>query len=85
MIAIFYLILISALVLSACSAASTAAASSPITLTTKPNLPQRGPVEFIVEVKDTQGQPLDDAQVLILASHTGMGGRNVQSPAKPMG
>jgi hypothetical protein len=83
--ATFLSILISALALSACSAAATPAASSPITLTTKPNPPQRGPVEFIVEVKDTQGQPLDDAQVLILASHSGMGGMNWQSLAKPMG
>lgn len=81
------IIAISAFVLSACggNAAPTPAASLPITLTTKPNPPERGPIELSVDVKDTQGQPLDDAQVLILASHTGMGGMNVQRPAKPQG
>lgn len=81
----FILIAIGALVLSACGAAATPAASAPITLTTLPNPPKRGPVELIVDVKDNQGQPLDDAQVLILASHTGMGGMSVQSVAKPQG
>jgi hypothetical protein len=84
-VATFIPILIGVFVLSACGAAATPATSSPITLTTAPNPPKRGPVELIVDVKDAQGQPLDDAQVLILASHTGMGGMNVQSPAKPQG
>ena len=87
----FMLILAGALVLTACGGSAgsasptTGAASAQITLSTNPNPPAMGPVELVVDVKDVQGQPLDGAEVLVLASHTRMSGMNQQGLATAQG
>ncbi len=80
------ILLIGALVLSACGGSGGSSSGSPqITISTKPNPPAMGPVELIVDVKDAQGQPINDANVLVLASHTTMSGMNQQGPATAQG
>lgn len=80
---VFSLIVIGVLVLSACNGGiATPAASAQINVTTQPDPPVKGPVQVLVDVKDAQGQPLDDAAVLVLVSHTTMNGMNQQAPAK---
>ena len=87
----FMLILAGALVLSACGGSAgsasptTGAASAQITLSTNPNPPAMGPVELIVDVKNVQGQSLDGADVLVLASHTSMSGMDQQGQASAQG
>jgi len=87
----FMLILAGALVLTACGGSAgsasptTGAASAQITLSTNPNPPAMGPVELIVDVKDARGQPLDGADVLLLASHTSMSGMDQQGSASAQG
>ena len=84
------LILIGVLALVACggggaSTPTPAATGAQITLITDPDPPVMGPVELIVEVKDAQGQPLDGANVLVLASHTDMSGMDQQGQATSQG
>ncbi len=43
-----------------------------MSLTTDPNPAQAGPIKFIVELKDAQGQAVEGAQVSLSARHTGM-------------
>jgi len=80
------LVLMGVLALSACdgpdSARPDASTRLPqIALTTDPDPPTAGPVRLIAEAKDEQGQPLSDAQVLILVSHTDMSGMDQQGIA----
>jgi nitrogen fixation protein FixH len=84
---LFILMLIGVLGVSACGGggAATPAASMQISVTTLPDPPVKGPVELIVDVKDAQGQPLNDANVIVLTSHTTMNGMNQQGPAKARG
>lgn len=83
----FILMLIGVIMLGACGGgvAATPAASAQISVTTQPNPPVKGPVQLFVDVKDAQGQPLNDAAVLVLVSHTTMNGMNQQGPATPQG
>lgn len=84
--ATFVLMLIGVLVVSACGGGvATPAAGAQVSVTTRPNPPVKGAVELIVEVKDAQGQPLNDANVLVLTSHTTMNGMNQQGMAKSQG
>jgi len=80
-------ILIVALALSACGGTSATAAPSnnPITLTTNPNPPKSGDVEMIVQVKDTNGQPLDGVSVIVIGDHTEMKGMMMQGNATAQG
>jgi nitrogen fixation protein FixH len=77
--------LIGVLTLSACGGVPTPAASSQINLSTQPNPPVKGPVQLIVDITDTQGRPLDNAMVLVLASHATMGNMIQQGPAAAQG
>ena len=52
-----------------------------VTLTTNPNPPAPGSVEMVFTVLDPQGQPVENANVNVIASHTEMGGMNMQGPA----
>jgi len=64
--------------LAACSSDPAAPSNTPVpqelqlTLSTDPNPPQAGPVSLIVEIKDTQGKPVEGAKVSLTAKHTGM-------------
>jgi len=84
-------VLIAALALSACgggsagSTAPTSAAGPQVTLTTNPNPPEMGPVELVIDVKDARGQPVNGANVLVLASHTDMSGMDQQGQATAQG
>ncbi len=81
------LLTIVATVLAACGggASSTPIAQPQILLTTNPNPPRMGRVEMIVDVKDTQGRPLDGAEVLVLTSHTTMSGMDQRGMATVQG
>ena len=71
------LVLVVALALSGCggtAATPTSPSGNQITLTTNPNPPKSGDVEVIVQVKDTNGQPLDGASVIVIGDHTEMKG-----------
>lgn len=56
-----------------------------VTLTTNPNPPAMGSVEMVFTVLDPQGQPVENANVNVIASHTEMGGMNMQGPATHQG
>jgi len=82
------LALVVAFALSGCggtSATSTPASGTQITLTTNPNPPTSGDVEMIVQVKDTKGQPLDGASVMVIGDHTEMKGMMMQGNATAQG
>jgi hypothetical protein len=79
------LILIGFLTLNACGGTPTPAAGVQINLTTKPNPPVKGPVQLFIDVKEVQGQPLNDANVLVLVSHATMSNMIQQGPARAQG
>jgi len=75
------------LALAACgsTSATPTPGNSPITLTTNPNPPKSGDVEVIVQVKDKDGNPLNDATVMLFADHVDMKGMNLQGKATAQG
>lgn len=76
-----------ALTLAACAPTVTPAAADPvkIDLVASPNPPALGDVELIITLADPSGQPVDTAQVDLLASHTGMAGMDMQGQATGQG
>ena len=82
------LVLVVALALSGCggtAATPTSTSGNQITLTTNPNPPKSGDVEVIVQVKDTNGQPLDGATVIVIGDHTERKGMMMQGNATAQG
>lgn len=45
-----------------------------VSLTTVPDPPVNGSIELVASVMDAQGQPIEDAGVFFMASHTDMAG-----------
>lgn len=45
-----------------------------VSLTTMPDPPVNGSIELVASVMDAQGQPVEDAGVFFMASHTDMAG-----------
>lgn len=45
-----------------------------VSLTTVPHPPVNGSIELVASVMDAQGQPVEDAGVFFMASHTDMAG-----------
>ncbi len=45
-----------------------------VSLTTVPDPPVNGRIELVASVMDAQGQPIEDAGVFFMASHTDMAG-----------
>ena len=54
-------------------------------LTTNPNIPGVGDVTLVVDVRDRNGRPVNDAAVSISASHTSMAGMNLAGQATAQG
>ena len=53
-------------------ATPTAASGLRVTLATNPAAPMMGSIQFIVQVNDAKGQPVNDANVKVTATHPGM-------------
>lgn len=79
------LVLVFALVACGGTSAAPTATNTQITLATNPNPPKSGDVEIIVQVKDSSGNPLNDATVMVFADHVDMKGMNLQGKAAAQG
>lgn len=62
-----------------------AAEAVELTLTTNPDPPKSGQFELIASLTDAAGQPVDNANVNILASHQTMSGMSMQGAATAQG
>jgi hypothetical protein len=75
-----------ALTVAACAPTATPAADPvKIELAASPNPPATGDVELTITLSDPSGRPVDNAQVDLLASHTGMAGMDLQGQATAQG
>lgn len=76
-----------ALVACGANANSSPPASSDVnvSLTTRPDPPEGGDVELVATVTNAQGQPINDAEVFIFATHTEMTGMDMEGQAVAQG
>ena len=83
------LILIAALLLSACNGSAPAARPEgpalQIELRTNPNPPAAGDVELNLTVMDANGVPVNGAEVILIADHIDMSGMTMQGAAVEQG
>lgn len=83
------LMLLSALTLAACggpaATATPAAAAVQVDLVTRPEPPASGEMELVISVVDAAGQPVDTAEVNVIASHQDMSGMDMSGAATPQG
>lgn len=89
---LFFIVLVlgMSIFLAACGGAATqapaaTAAPATITLNTNPNPPAVGDVELMFTVVDDQGQPINSAEFVVIASHTGMSGMTMTGKATDQG
>ena len=85
LLSIFALTLMFALGACGGTSATATPSNNQITLTMNPNPPKSGDVEMIVQVNDTNGQPLDGASVIVIGDHTEMKGMMMQGNATAQG
>lgn len=88
----YFLLLVSTLMVVACSPTSTSAPSSStptpaliLSLSTSPSPPKMGEVEIILTLQDAQGRALEGAEVTVTAEHTDMSGMEMQGNAVEQG
>ena len=88
----YFLLLVSTLMVIACSPTSTSAPSSStptpaliLSLSTSPSPPKMGEVEIILALQDAQGRALEGAEVTVTAEHTDMSGMEMQGNAVEQG
>lgn len=84
---IFALSLLTGLSLIACNGQATDSQTDSlgILLATEPDPPQSGLVDLTISVTDAHGQPIDNADLFIIADHTEMRGMTITETAAAQG